>query len=499
MRLALAEQMREIDERAQSEYQLSGELLMESAALATAGIIRDRLKIHVGQTIYIFCGKGNNGGDGLALARILVGQGYQVTAVLLYSELQYKGLAALNLQRARKFDVRMEPWQPALEPMLATAALIVDALLGTGSKGVPRSPLTEAIEVINRVQRPVLAVDLPSGIDVDSGGVPGAAVRADLTICFGLGKPGLYCYPGANYAGEVVVARIGFPPALLESETLQLQCLTGREAARLLPRRKADAHKGVSGHLLVVGGSSGMTGASVLTSLAALRSGCGLVSLAFRAGLHCPEKPVEVMTVTWDEALGRLEQYRGVVFGPGLGLQPDGRIMLEQLIDAEGLPLVIDADGLNLLAGDLELLRRVTKPVILTPHPGEMARLTGLQVTEIQQDRVRVARHYAASWEVIVILKGARTVIAFPDGQAFINLTGNSAMATAGMGDVLAGMIGSLMVQGITGETASVLGPYIHGLAGDLVVKQRGSVGLIASDLLAALPDAYKRVFDDEI
>jgi hydroxyethylthiazole kinase-like uncharacterized protein yjeF len=494
MKVARAQEMQEIDKLAQVEYQLSGDLLMERAALAVREVIRRDCGSIAGRRIYIFCGKGNNGGDGLALARMLDEQQATVTVVLAYEPAVYSGLAAVNLQRAIKYGVRVIQWDQMEQQELDGAALLIDALLGTGAHGVPRENLVAIIAVLNSLHKIVYALDLPSGIDVNTGQVPLVAVRADTTVTFGLPQPGLLCYPGAAYTGKLIVAPLGFPARLLESECLTVNYLNATEVSAFLPSRAPDAHKGSGGHLLVLGGAPGMTGAVALTARGALRSGSGLVTVGLRNPQLWPEKPAEVMTVAWPEALLQSTRYASVVIGPGLGTESAGADLLLRLLAECQAPLVIDADGLNLLATRSEWWGGLRQTVILTPHPGEMARLTGLTIREIQADRMTVARHYAQSWGVVVVLKGARTIIGLPDGVIYINLTGNSGMATAGMGDVLAGMIGGLLAQGLTPAQAAVGGTYLHGLAGDLAAQAKGPIGIVAGDLVEQIPVAYQTV-----
>lgn len=498
MKLALAEEMRQFDLKAQTEYKLSGDLLMERAALAAAHALDECISENNRCKVYICCGKGNNGGDGFALARILKGRGVNVTAVLLYPREEHSGLALTNLERAERFGVPMISWSDQAIADLAKADWIVDALLGTGTKGAPRGVIRTAIENINELSRPVLALDLPSGIDADTGAVPGAAIRAACTVTFGLGKPGLFIYPGAEFAGRVITDSIGFPPELLEDPALTIAALTEKEARALIPRRGPTAHKGTTGHVLVVGGSPGMTGAPALAALGALRSGCGLVTVGLRESLPFIGKPLEVMNLSWNEAMKRDKAYQAIVFGPGMSTANDGLEFLNKIMESVETPLVIDADGLNILADNLHLLSRRRQPIVLTPHPGEMARLTGLSTAEVQYDRIGIARKYSQEWQVTVILKGARTITALPDGRIYLNLTGNSAMATAGMGDLLAGMVGGLIAQGTAPEVAAILGPYLHGLAGDAVRIKKGPAGIIASDLLDEIPAVLKRVLTDE-
>jgi hydroxyethylthiazole kinase-like uncharacterized protein yjeF len=494
MKVASAQQMRVIDRQAQADYRLSGDLLMERAALAVREILLQDYPSLAGRPVYVFCGKGNNGGDGLALARLLTEQRALVTVVLADTAAAYSGLAEVNLQRALKFGIRVVEWpQPGLQ-QLQGAALLVDALLGTGSQGVPRDNIAAIITTLNALPQPVYAVDVPSGIMVDTGQAPLVAVRASTTVTLGLPKPGLLSYPGAAYAGRLVVASLGFPVSLLTADDLTINYLNPAEVSGFLPCRKPDAHKGGGGHLLVLGGMPGMTGALALTARGGLRSGGGLVTAGLRAPLAWPEKPAEVMVAAWPEVMARLNVYAGIVIGPGLGTAGDGADLLWRLIADCQAPLVIDADGLNLLADRPEWWNSLKPATVLTPHPGEMARLTGRSVPEIQADRLALARYYAQSWGVTVVLKGARTIIALPDGETYINLTGNSGMATAGMGDALAGIIGGLLAQGLFPAPAAIGGTYLHGLAGDLAVQAKGPIGIIAGDLVEQIPAAYRKL-----
>jgi NAD(P)H-hydrate epimerase len=342
-------------------------------------------------------------------------------------------------------------------------------------------------------------VDIPSGVATDTGRVEGAAIRAHTTVTFGLPKPGLLIYPGAEYTGKLVVASIGYPLDLLESPDLTVHWLTRTEIKSILPQRQVTAHKGSTGQVLLIGGTQGMTGAVALAGNSALRSGCGLVTIGHRPGLDFTEKPLEVMTIGWPELAKKDLHYRCVVVGPGLGLEPDGSLFMAELFDRlPDLPFIIDADGLNLLAADPGLREKLPCNTVFTPHPGEFSRLSGLSVAEIQEDRINISRRFSKDWGVVLILKGARTIIAAPDGRVYINSTGNPGMATAGMGDVLAGMVGGLVAQGLNVTMAAIAGTYLHGLAGDLAAESMGGAGIIASDLLPMIPRARKKVAGDE-
>jgi NAD(P)H-hydrate epimerase len=494
MRVIFAEQMKQIDRLTQEQFSVPGLLLMERAALTVLETMEARFGNLENKHIYICCGKGNNGGDGLALARLLREKAVNVTVIMKCDPNLLQGLAAQNFDLAVKFGVRFLQWSELPTDELKSAEIIVDALLGTGAIGKLSDQLVDIIDTINNLGKPVVAVDIPTGVGVDNGQVSNTAIRATFTVTFGLPKPGLLCYPGAEYAGEVFVKQVGFPKQLLEDEAIDINFLSEPEIRQLLPKRPYTAHKGTNGHLLAIGGSPGMNGAIALAGLAALRTGCGLVTVGLRQGSAFFEKPVEVMVTPWPELLHRWGNFQSVVFGPGLSKEQDGESFLYEVLEHNRAPLIIDADGLNLLASNLKLVNSFKQPVVLTPHPGEMARLIGSTISEVQADRIGTARHYAKEWQVTIVLKGARTIIAAPDGRIFINSTGNSGMATAGTGDILAGMIGGLIAQGLEVTNAAVAGVYLHGLAGDLAASNISPIGIIASDLITNIAIAIKKV-----
>ncbi len=496
MKVATTLQMQRIDRLAQEEYGIPGVVLMERAALAVRQAMIERYGPLGGKRIHIYCGKGNNGGDGLALARLLAREHADVTVLLTFAPEECRGLAHDNLERCRKFDIPLLPWA-SLELRAARAAeIVVDALLGTGAAGPLQGSIAGAAARIAELDRPVVAVDAPTGVAMDSGQLSEPAVRADLTVTFGLPKPGLLIFPGAACAGSLIIAEIGFPEPLLTEDSLTTHWMTAADLRPWLPRRSGDAHKGSTGHVLIAGGSAGMTGAVAIAALGALRSGGGLATVALRPGTPFTEKPPETTVVDWDTLPGKLDAYRGIVVGPGMSTAQDGRELLRQLLAAAGVPLVLDADALNLIAAEPALLRLAKAPLILTPHPGEMARLTGLSVAAIQADRLESARRFAAEWGAIVVLKGARTVTALPTGACYINSTGNPGMATAGMGDALAGLIAGLLAQRLAPWQAAVTGVYLHGLAGDLAAGRIGPAGILASDLVREIPAALKALHD---
>lgn len=515
MKLFTAAAMREADRRTSAEFGISGAVLMESAGRAVAEALLNRYAQRFPGPVVLFCGKGNNGGDGYVVARQLRNRGWQVVIVVLAEEQSLSGDARVNLEILKRLDseIYFTPELATLEPLLAKLAspsLLVDGLLGTGLT-VPVSGLYgRAIEWINAQSAPVIAIDLPSGLDADRGQVLGCAISAELTVALAAAKLGQVLHPGVALCGELVVAEIGIPTLLLE----ELACgsLLDREEVRpWLPHRPPAGHKGSFGHLLVVAGSLGKTGAATLTANAALRSGTGLVTVAApqSAQATLAIKLTEAMTAPLDELDGELALtaapqlaalWQGktlLALGPGLGRGAPVGALVRSVVRDCPLPLVIDADGLFALAGKLELLAaRPVGTTILTPHPGEMAQLLGLSIAQVEADRVGVARQFAETYGVVLVLKGARTVIAAPDGGLYINPTGHAGLATAGTGDVLTGIIAGLLAQGIAPLAAACAGVWLHGQAANRLLDRFGDAGLLATDLLAEIPAARLDLFD---
>jgi NAD(P)H-hydrate epimerase len=510
MKLATAEQMREIDRQATRLYGIPGACLMENAGGAVAHLAEETWLGAGGEgTVAVLCGPGNNGGDGLVVARRLHNRGLPVRAFLAVPGAKLKGDAALNYRLAQSFGVPLmeTPSLAVLRRGLAEAGLIVDALLGTGLTGPVRGEIAQWIQAANRAEAPALSVDLPSGISSETGAVLGEAIWAERTVTFGLPKVGMYCYPGRAYCGEVSVADISLPAALLVAPELQTELITGDLAAGGLPGRFPTMHKGNAGRLLLIAGSPGMTGAAALAANAAARAGAGLVYLAIPEGLNAilEAKCTEPITLPQPQSaagtlagaaaetlLARAAECDAVVLGPGLSLHEETAELARRLVREIHAPLVVDADALNALAGHEDLLTRRSGSTILTPHPGEMARLTGLTTEAIQGDRLAVARRVAEELRAVVVLKGADTVCAAPGGEARLNATGNSGLATGGTGDVLAGMLGACLAGGSPPLAAATAAVYYHGRAADLFAEEYASRSLIASDLLEYLPLALR-------
>jgi len=510
VKVVTGEQMRDLDRRTVSEGALPSILLMENAGLKVAEAVTG-LDVR-GRKVLVVSGRGNNGGDGFVAARHLLGSGYDPTVVLCARASEVGGDARVNLDALGPQGIEVveapEDAGPTVEARASRADIVVDALLGTGIRGGARGPAADAIEAVNRAGRPVVAVDVPSGLDSDSGAVEGPCVEADVTVTMGLPKVGLLLYPGAAYAGRVVVADICIPRELVRRLETGLELLDTELVSAWLPRRRPDAHKGVYGRVLVVAGSVGMTGAAVLASEAALRSGAGLVTLAVPRALNevAEVKLTEVMSFPLpgpegylgpeasDAILELSRRCEVVALGPGLGSDPSTKEAVRALVPRLEVPLVLDADGINALEGEPAILRSRRAATVITPHPGELSRLTGVDVRDIQEDRVAAAREASAVTGAVVLLKGARSIIAGDGGKAYINPTGNEGMASGGTGDVLTGVVAGLVSQGATACRAAAAGSYVHGTAGDVAAERYGSRYASAGDVLRHLADAFQRL-----
>jgi NAD(P)H-hydrate epimerase len=462
----------------------------------------------------VLAGPGNNGGDGHVIARCLAAAGYRVTVFLLGSADRVRGDAAENLRLLAALGIPLAevPDEEAFDrqaPRMREIGAWVDAVFGVGLGKPVEGLFRNAIELVNAARCPVVSVDLPSGLDADSGMPLGACVRAQVTVTFGYPKIGLLVHPGTGFAGAVEVVDIGIPGAVAELVAPRQRLLTPEAVRRMLPQRPADAHKGLTGHLLVVGGSPGKTGAVAMAATAALRVGAGLATVAAAENLNpvLEALSLEAMTAPLpDGGTGVLGAAAGaglaalcggkscLAVGPGLGMAPETGELVRGLVRTAEVPVVIDADGLNHLAAHLEALDGLRAPVVLTPHPGEMARLAGTDAAAVQRDRIGFARRLAVGRGVYVVLKGARTVVAQPDGSVFLNPTGNSGMAAAGMGDVLTGAIAGLICQGASPAEAACAGVYLHGAAADALAASVGPRGYLAGEVLRELPAALARV-----
>jgi NAD(P)H-hydrate epimerase len=506
-----ADEMRAVDARAITSLGIPGAVLMENAGRGAAEAVAAFLgPARRGARVEIVCGKGGNAGDGFVVARWLRRTGVRPTVWLTAPSREIRGDAALKLRDLRRAGMR--PRQvadpEAFAAQLARADVIVDALLGTGARGAPSGATARAIDAINASGRPVVALDIPSGASADGEVTPGAAVRAALTLTFAGLKRGLVTGPGVELAGRVRVIPIDIPEVEI-ARGITTFALEATDVAPLFPARPRAAHKGTYGHLLVVGGSRGKTGAPVLAARAAMRTGAGLVTVATPVS----QQPVvaslllEAMSAALAEtaertiALDAVDAVRAlaatrdaVALGPGLGLEPGTQEAARRLVAGLAHPMVVDADALSALAGHLEILRARGGPRCLTPHPGEMARMVGASVAEVERDRIATVRDFARAHDVHVVLKGATSVIGDPDGRIFLNPTGNPGMASGGMGDVLTGMVGALLARGREAGESLRAAVYLHGLAGDAAAEALGQESLVAGDVIDALPRAFASV-----
>lgn len=510
MKVLTAAQMQAVDRRTIDEIGIPGVVLMENAGRGVATEIVQRYAAVDSPDALIVAGKGNNGGDGYVIARHLLNKGWQVKTLVLAERDAVTGDAALNLAALENCggDVAFVSDRETLTTTLAGAGettVLVDAIFGTGLTRPAHGLYLNAIEWVNQQVAPVVAVDIPSGIDASTGRILGVAVNASLTVTFAFAKVGLVSYPGAALVGELVVADIGIPEQIAGQVSADCFLIDAPEVRPLLPIRSQDGHKGTFGHLLVVAGSTGKCGAAVMAAASGLRGGAGLVTLACPQSvqLAIASRLTEVMTVPMIDANGETslqalddllllaEGKQALAIGPGVGVGEEASALIIRLVENSALPIVIDADGLTALSGQTSLLQQQAgRQIVLTPHPGEMARLSGMSVAEIQADRFTVARNFAVRHKVVLVLKGARTLIASPGGQVYVNSTGHAGLASGGMGDVLTGLIGSFLAQGLDALHAATLAVYLHGFAADRLLPTFGDAGLLATDLMSEIPAA---------
>jgi NAD(P)H-hydrate epimerase len=513
MKVATAEEMQELDRKAIETYRIPGIVLMENAGRGAAEVISNFFpEIHK-KKVAIIAGKGNNGGDGFVIARYLLNQGIYVRVYLLTDPKGLRGDAETNFSifHRMKGEVVSVPSSKdyiKVKRDLEKFDILVDGIFGTGLDAEVRGYYREVIDHLNTLQRPIVAIDIPSGLDADTGKPLGTAIRASLTITFGLPKIGHLIPPGLDYVGKVKVIDIGIPKRLVEEEKIPTYLLEKEEIQKWLSiPRNPDTHKGDYGHLLVIAGSVGKTGAAVMACQAALRMGAGLVTLAIPKSLNAilemkltevmteplPETPKQTLSLRAFSAIVRLcENKRAVIIGPGLGTLKETQSLILKLIRTLDLPIILDADGLTALATQPKTLPIKNRSLMLTPHPGEMARLIRSQVKDVLEDRVGLSRNFSQSQHVHLILKGHPTLITTPKGEVYINPTGNPGMASGGTGDVLTGMIGGLVCQGFDILPSLQIAVYLHGMAGDEGAQDIGEKSLIATDIIEKIPSLLK-------
>jgi len=518
MKVVTPSQMSEIDRISIEEYGIPGIVLMENAALAVVdkviSIFDGRAR---GKKVVIAAGKGNNGGDGFAVARHLFNIGVETLVFLAARKENIKGDALTNLNILDRIGVPVyilenEQDFDLFSNSVTSAHIVIDAIFGTGFKGIVKGTEEKMIEIINNSSTPVLAVDIPSGINGETGRAEGIHINASWTVTFRYPKVGLIVYPGCEACGELTVADIGFAREAVNRVGVYINTVEKEYLKSCIPPRFNESNKGTYGKVLIISGSPGMTGSGAMTAMSSLRSGAGLVYLAVPRSLinvYAAKTTEPVLVPLEDEGTGYLsarccesleEALAGknvVAAGPGLFTGRDIFHVVRTIIELSPVPVVLDADALNVLAGNTGLLRQLKAGGVITPHPGEMSRLTGLSVQHVQENRIKIACSFAKEYNIVTVLKGFRTVIAMPDGRVYINLTGNPGMATAGTGDVLTGIISGFIAQGVAVEDAALLGVYLHGLAGDIAAGKIGFHGLLATDIIEEIPQGIMEIAAD--
>lgn len=507
--LVSAAEMARLDRQTIDEIGIPGIVLMENAARGAAAFYEEAVPDLLERQITVVAGAGNNAGDGFVLARIFHGRGATVRVVCLRPPERLQGDALTNFSILTKLDIPVHVWSEDADfeeqwPWIRESGVIIDAILGTGLSSEMRGLYRQIVEAVNKLTNiPVLAVDIPSGLDAGSGKPLGLAIRATATATFGFAKIGLVIDPGREFVGRLKLVDIGIPREVAERCGIQRWWLDEELLWGWLPPRPLTAHKGTAGHMTVLSGSRGKTGAATLICQAAARVGAGLVTLFIPESLNPILEIKLTEAMTWPvaetgdqspsltalpEILAFLSGKQAMAIGPGISLHSSTRSLVLELIQRSPCPLVLDADALTAVAEDLSVLGKASQPMILTPHPGEMARLIQGSTRDVQENRIEVASEFSRRHGVVLVLKGNRTIVAAPDGAIAVNSSGTPAMASGGMGDTLTGMIAGFLSQGLAPFKAACLSVFVHGAAADRCFGSIASRGLLASDLLSEIP-----------
>jgi NAD(P)H-hydrate epimerase len=509
MRLVKSFEMREMDRLTIQDLGVPGAVLMENAARGATRIFMDHFEPSKDARVVILCGGGNNGGDGYVMARYIQEAGVAVTVIVLSELRRISGDARINLDVLQRMGLEIievpnvKKWAKGRRKMRA-CDMIIDGILGTGLNSAVRGIYRKVIEEVNALEKPVMSIDIPSGLNADTGQVMGVAIKADLTVTFGFPKIGQLVFPGVEVVGRLVRVDIGIPEFIGRQIPESARMTEPDDFHLLFGTERQDIHKGSRGHLLVLAGSTGKTGAATLTALGALRTGAGLVTLGLPKTLNSilegklteamtvplPETPEGSLSLKAEEKIDRLmEGKTALALGPGLSTHPETTALVRNIVKTCRLPMVIDADGLNALTEDRSVLGDLKGETILTPHPGEMGRLTGLEISDIQDDRVGTAHQFVEEHGCYLILKGARTLIAEPRGIIYVNPTGNPALSSGGSGDVLTGLLGGFLARQCPMKEAGIGAAYLHGLAADYLSEDIGQTGVLAGELLNVFPE----------
>ncbi|OQY00664.1 MAG: bifunctional ADP-dependent NAD(P)H-hydrate dehydratase/NAD(P)H-hydrate epimerase [Desulfobacteraceae bacterium 4572_130] len=519
MYLVTAKEMQKIDNKTIKSFGMAGEILMENAGRGAFDMLVDLFPEIALKKVCILAGRGNNGGDGFVIARYLIEKKVKTGIFILCERGKIKGDAKTNLTLLEKLCEKTKLGYIKEIPDKDTFLkyknkilhynIFVDAILGTGLNSDVRGFFRDVIETCNSSSNPIFSIDIPSGLNANTGKPLGVCIKANSTATFAFAKIGHILYPGNEFTGKLKIINIGIPGFIVKNTPPLVHLLDKKMIKLLFVPRNSQSHKGDFGHLFVIAGSIGKTGAAALTCNAAMACGAGLVTLGIPKSLNSTLEPqvIETMTLPLPEekkgylsdiAFNKIQKFiikkNVLALGPGLGTEKSTKKLVQKLIENIEIPIIIDADALNLIAGKPEILKKRKAPVILTPHPGEMARLSNKSIKQIQENRTESAREFAAKFNVIVVLKGAQTIIALPDNKIFICTWGNSGMASGGMGDVLTGIIASLIAQNFSCLNAAIAGVYIHGMCGDILAKTIGSFGFLASDMINTIPRAINNI-----
>ncbi|HOP46496.1 MAG TPA: NAD(P)H-hydrate dehydratase [Desulfobacteraceae bacterium] len=504
MKVSRVSEMRTLDRTAIENFGIKDELLMENAGQALYSIILNKFGV-INKKFVVFCGIGNNGGDGFVVARKIHSDGGHVTVFILGDRTKYKGSAKMNLDIVCNLPIEIVDIDSIEEILLDVLNCdgIVDAMFGTGLVRDVEGIYRDAIELINQSGKPVFSVDIPSGVNGDTGKVMGCAVNADYTVTFGLPKIGNMLFPGYELCGNLYVTHISFPPSMYTIESIKIEI----NNPAVFPPRDKDAHKGDLGEVLFIAGSSSYFGAPYFSAMSFMKAGGGYSRLALPSSMTAfiankgseivfiPQKETTSKSIAMENKGALLElseKMDMVVLGPGLSLNEETQKLARELAMEINKPLIIDGDGITALCADLEIIRQRKAETILTPHLGEMSRITGLSVAEIDNNKIDILQQTARELGAIIVLKGAHSLIGYPDDSVFINMTGNPGMATAGSGDVLSGTIPAMFGMGLTVQEAVRKGVFIHGFAGDLAAEYEGEDGITAQDIMDYLPLAVR-------
>ncbi|MGM0417810.1 MAG: NAD(P)H-hydrate dehydratase [Thermodesulfobacteriota bacterium] len=509
-RVVYSSVMPEIDKNTIKSFGIPGEVLMENAGRTASGILTKETDLK-NKKIVILCGPGNNGGDGFVAARYLYTRALDVKLVLMCSSDKLSGDALLNFQRAEKLGIEIfqsleDSVENKIKSFIKHSNIIIDALFGTGLNSAPRGKFGELIDFVNSKQKYVMAIDIPSGTIGDTGQIPGSGIKADICTTFGFAKPAHYLNPGKTNSGRLFVCDIGIPKTVSDQFEENINILTKEYIKSLIPKRSTDSHKGDFGHLGIIAGSDNKSGAAVMCAKAAHRTGAGLVTLCSPES----QKPVYTTDETMkypaasengefsQKAVNDIKDFitdkSAIVTGPGMGTNNGSAAIIEFLLKESDLPLLIDADGLNILSEKKELLNYLNKNTILTPHPKEMSRLCGLDVKEIMADQLKAAKDFACKYNCILVLKTSCSVIAFPDGKVKINTTGNPGLATGGSGDILSGITGGFLAGQMTAMHAAEAAVFVHGCSADLLAEEKGPFGYMPGETADNLPYTFKYI-----